>query len=111
MTILENKAVEESTYAIVIAFKDSAGNDVIPTTLTWSLSDKDGTIINSRENVSIVTPAASVTVTLEGDDLALADENDPLRFFIVEGVYDDPALGNGKPIRGEVAFEIANTVN
>lgn len=105
---LSSKAVEESTFAIISAFTDSAGNDVIPNTLTWSLADRDGTIINAREDVSIVTPAASVTVVLSGDDLALADPDNPMRVFLIQGDYDDPALGAGKPIKDEAIFEIEN---
>lgn len=105
---LTTKAVEESTFAITSAFVDSAGNAVTPNTLTWSLADRDGTIINSREDVAIGTPAASVTITLSGDDLALPDTNNPLRVFLIKGDYDDPVLGAGKPIQDEAYFEIEN---
>ena len=105
---LETKAVEESTYAITAAFLDSDGNAVVPNALTWSLSDKDGTIINSREDVAIGTPASSVTVVLSGDDLALSDPDNPVRIFIIQGDYDDPTLGAGLPIQDEARFEIEN---
>ena len=108
---LSNKAVEESTFAITAAFTDSAGNAVVPNSLTWSLSDRDGTIINSREDVAIATPAASTTVVLSGDDLALADPDNSIRVFIIKGNYDDPTLGNGLPIQDEAIFEIENLTN
>lgn len=111
ITLLEKKAVEESTYSIVIGFKDSAGSDVVPNTLKWTLSDKSGTIINSRTEVPVVTPAASITVVLSGDDLAIPDADDAMRFFLIEGDYDDPDLGSGLPLRDECAFLIKKTVN
>lgn len=105
---LDEKAVEESTFSITAAFTDSAGNAVVPNSLTWSLSDRDGTIINSREDVAIATPAESNTVVLFGDDLALADTDNPVRVFLIQGDYDDPVLGAGLPIKDEAIFEISN---
>jgi len=105
---LTDKAIEKSTFAITAAFTDSAGNAVVPNSLTWSLADRDGTIINSREDEAIATPAASVTVVLSGDDLELDDPDNPVRVFLIQGDYDDPVLGSGLPIKEEAIFEISN---
>lgn len=107
---LTQKAVENSTYSIAAAFSDSAGNAVVPNSLTWSLADRDGTIINSREDVAVETPAATVTIVLYGDDLELADPDNAARVFLIKGDYDDPDLGDGLPIAAEICFEIEELI-
>lgn len=105
---LSEKAVEGSTFGIVFSFTDSAGASVVPNSLVWTLTDKDGNVINSRSSESI-TPGASVTVVLSGDDLALPDEDDAVRVVKISGDYDDP-IGNGLPIIAQAIFEIENVI-
>ena len=64
-------AVEKSSVGIVVSFTDEDGVALIPTTITWSLADLNGAIINSRTDIAIAVPAATQTVVLSGDDLAL----------------------------------------
>jgi len=104
---LDTHAVEESTYIITANFFDEDGVAVIPDAgLKWSLADRDGTVINSREDVVISVPAASVDIVLSGDDLALDDINDNLRILTIEGTYGD----DDYPIKDEVRFYIDNLV-
>jgi len=108
---LNIKAVEQSTFFITAAFTNSAGNSVVPNNLTWTLTDKDGNIINSREGEVIATPAASVTIMLSGDDLELPDIDDPVRVLLIEGDYDDaPTSETGVPIKEQAVFEIENLI-
>jgi hypothetical protein len=108
-TVLTSKAIEESTYIITAAFTDEDGNAVTPNSLAWTLTDDQGAVINSRENVSL-TPGESVQIVLSGDDLALAENDSRRRRVLVEGVYDSNA-GSGLAIRDEVVFVIQELLN
>lgn len=108
-TTITTAAQEESTYIITCAFTDEDGAAVVPGTVTWTLMDSDGTVINSREDVS-ATPASSVDVVLSGDDLqVLSGEtaNEVKRVFLVEYVYDSNA-GNNLPGKDHAIFVLEN---
>lgn len=104
---LTTQAVEKSTFPVTADFTDEDGASVIPNTLFWTLTDRYGNVINSREDVEIETPAASVTVVLSGDDLALltSDPFDYERYMSFEGTYDSD-LGSNLPLNDGVQFEI-----
>lgn len=72
--ILTKNASSEGTYAIDgIQFFDASEIPVpiIPEagTVFWCLTDKNGGVINGRQDVA-VTSALSMTIVLSGDDLA-----------------------------------------
>jgi len=101
---------EESTAVFTVAFTDEDGNDVTPDSIAWSLTDDDGDVINSRDEVAIAAPAASVTITLSGDDLALQDGETGRtvkRHLIVEAVYDSDTVTNS-PLKEDGVFYIDN---
>jgi len=108
-TITATEAVEESTCVIKCVFTDEDGNAVIPATLTWTLTDISGNIINSRENVSVAVPASTTYITLTGDDLALTAGRDQDRILLVEGTYDS-AYGTGLNIKDSARFTVKNLV-
>ena len=68
-------AIEQSTYVITASFTDETGAAVVPNSVTWTLVNGDGQVVNSRSAVS-VTPASSVTIVLSGDDLDLGTDLD-----------------------------------
>ena len=111
-TKLLEKAIEESTFAIKTDFtvktdpSDPVGTPFIPNSgLSWSLTDKDGGIVNDRIDEPL-TPAESVIILLKGDDLALT--GGPVRrYVIVRGTYNG-VLGNNLPILDETSFMIQN---
>ncbi len=103
MTKLTAKSVDESTYVITMTFADADETAVTPNALTWSLTDKDGNIINSRED-TVLTPAAEVFVVLQDDDLDYSDGED--RVFTIEGNYNSSTYGNTLPIREQASFKI-----
>lgn len=125
MRKLETDANEQSTFVVVAPFKDEDGNAVAPNSgLTWSLFRLDGTVVNSRTNVSI-TPGASVAIVLSDADLAIF-EDDPVeevyihgvgmttmqygvRVLSVSGTYNSSA-GNNLPIRDQVLFRVVNLI-
>jgi len=107
-------APERGAYVLRLACSDdgAGGVSIAPKTLTWTLLDRSGYVINNRENVAILNPTASEIVTLYGADLALVNgETSTLvhRFFFVEGTYDSNLIGGGElPLKGLLAFDIIN---
>lgn len=88
VVILDTNASEEGTYAIDdIQFLDSQDTPVAITpeagSVTWCLTDKNGNVINNREDVPI-TSASSMTIVLSGDDLAISGNAD--KFETRDGV-------------------------
>lgn len=107
---LTTPAVEQSTYAITALFFDETGAAVAPNadTLTWSLLKKDGTVVNNRLNVPIVS-AATVTIVLHGADLALTTGESKTRIVLLRGTYNS-SLGTNLEIKDEITFSVAALV-
>lgn len=102
-TALTVTPVDRGVIVVTMAFTDAGGTATVPNSITWTLTDRYGTVINEREDVTVATPAASVSVTLSGDDL---DHNDgAFRRFIVDAEYDSTE-GSGLPLRGMAYFPI-----
>jgi len=106
-TNLTVAAVEESTYIITAAFTDEAGDAVVPATVTWSLTDIDGTAINSRTDVS-ETPASTVNIVLTGDDLVVSGSR--TRVVTVSATYDS-TYGTGLSLKAAATFNLENLVS
>lgn len=98
------EAVEQSTYVITASFTDETGAAVTPNVgLIWTLTDRNGVVINGRSAVSI-TPGESVKIVLSGADLDFSGA-DALRLLTVEGTYDS-SLGLGLPLKEEAEFVV-----
>ena len=106
---ITDTANEKSTFALELAITDENGDPLTPNTLTWTLTNLAGNVINERAGIEIATPASTVTVVLSGDDLALPERAAPLRVVTLEGTYDSD-LGNDLPLKEEVQFPIRNLV-
>jgi len=111
--ILPAEAIEKSTYVITAVFRDEDDELVIPSSITWTLTDEGGTVINERQDVSIDAPASSVDIVLYGDDLSIltaeAGSISVERRFTIEAVYDSD-LGSDLPLRNSVRFRVRNLV-
>jgi len=109
-TTLETRANEESTFIITVSFLDEDNSSVTPTAITWTLTDKDGNIINSREDVSIST-GTSVDVVLTGDDLSLqsTESKKAKRVLTISATYNSDA-GTGLSLKDEVTFYVTDLV-
>lgn len=103
-------AIEESTYAITISFTDETGAAVVPSSATWTLTDTQGTIVNSRSAVAISSLASSKTIVLSANDLSLAGYFGNDRILTVEAIYTS-SLGAGLPLKQEVRFTITDLLN
>ena len=97
------KAVDRSTFIVTASFTDAQGDDVIPASIAWTLTDDAGTVINSRENVNVAVPAASIDILLQGDDLAVADSS--TRLLTLNAVYNSDE-GSNLPLRDQVRFTV-----
>lgn len=104
---LENNATEKSTYVITCEFEDENGDAITPGTLTWTLTDTKGRIINSREDVSVSDPTSSEDIVLYGDDLALSQNDNRIRVFTVYATWSG-TYGSSLPLRNECEFKIDN---
>lgn len=102
---------EQSTFKVTCAWKASGDTAVTPDSATWTETDEDGTVINSREDVSITGLSTTNDIVLSGDDLAIQSSTDNgKRILTVEAVYDSDD-GNNLPLKDEYTFRIRNLVN
>jgi hypothetical protein len=109
-TNISTYANEKGTYIITVNFYDEDDVAVTPNSLTWTLSDVDGNVINSREDVVVNTPSSTEEIVLTGEDLAIQEgETDEivLRKFTVEAAYDSDA-GSNLPLKDEATFGLNN---
>jgi len=108
--VFTNRAVELSTYAVNVAFYDENSAAMLPNSIYWTLSDPDGTIINSRDAIGVSSVQTSIDIVLSGSDLAissgshLAEEN---RVLTINGNFNSD-LGNALPIYDRVRFSVIN---
>lgn len=101
---LTTEAVEQSTFVVTVSFTDETGAPVTPNAgLAWTLTDRQGNVINSRSAVAI-TPGESVEIVLGGADLETG-ESDALRLLTVQGTYNSNA-GTNLPLAEEVEFYV-----
>jgi hypothetical protein len=91
---------EESTVYITVTFYDKDGTATAPDSVTWTLTDEEGNIINEREDVEIDTPESSEEIKLSGNDLKSSDSFK--RVLTVESVL------NGDPLKEEGRFNIGD---
>lgn len=109
---LSTNAVEESTYVLTITLKDHNGDkidDSDVTSLKWSLTDENGTVINSREDVEITSPTNTESIALTGDDLALSGVS-RTRIVTFEATYDGGDLGATLYLKESAKFQIDDLV-
>ena len=111
MIVITERAKEQSTFVFTVSFADEEGDAVVPNEINWTLTDKDGTVINAREEVEILTPAAEIDIVLSGDDLQILSaevgRGMVKRRLIIRAEYDS-TLGDDLPVKNVAAFTIQN---
>lgn len=107
--MLEDIAEEQGTYVVNCSFKDEDGEDVIPTSIKWTLTTVGGEVVNERSDVSVASPAASVDLVLSGADLQLLSHKESFssRILTIKALYNS-SLGNGLPLNKAVRFKVRN---
>ena len=98
-------APEEGTRAFDIVFYDDDDNPVTPKTLTKTLQDLFGTVINSIDKTAVGGLANEMTFVLSGDDLGIPTASSLGRVFTLLGTYDS-GLGSDLPLNLEVFFSV-----
>jgi hypothetical protein len=105
---LSTHFVEKSSGSIIIRFRDRDNQPVAPVSATWTLTDNDGDVINSREDVAISSPATQEEILISGDDLAISagfSGTAEKRIFTVEAIYNSD-LGNDLPLKEQAVFYV-----
>lgn len=87
--ILDTRAVSGGTYSVAIDLLDEDGFDITPISVTWSLFDQSGSIINSRENVAVEVPSAHFSLLMSGDDILVGSDEEELRILRVTTRYSN----------------------
>lgn len=95
MVRLSKLAQDKGTYIILINFKDETGTAKAPDTMTYTLHDKDGNVINSKEDQTVSSPSAQEPITLKGDDLANSENENIPRYLTAWGTYTSDTYGSG----------------
>lgn len=107
-TTITSTITEQSTAVFTVALTDDAGAAVVPSAITWTLSDDDGNTINSRSEVAVGSPASSITVVLYGADLAIiGDDDDGARRLTIEATYDSDA-GSDLTLKDAAKFTVTD---
>ena len=101
---MSEAAVERSTAVLLCSFTDESKNAVVPTSITWTLTNKSGGIVNSRDAVAI-TPDSTVAIVLHGDDLALPAGVSDTVTVTVEAKYNS-TYGLGLPLNDACTLHI-----
>lgn len=102
-------ANEQSAYFVTAAFTDETGAGVVPNvgTLTWTLTDLSGNVVNNRSAVPL-TSAASVTIVLRGDDTVLGGAlQGTARVVTFQCTYNS-SLGSDLELKEQIMFEICD---
>jgi len=105
MQILDITAKDESAVEITFTYTDKDGIAVTPDTVTWTLTDFDGKVINSRKDVSIAVPSTKNSFLLQGDDINTKDGL--VRIVTCDAVYTSATYGAGIPLRDQGQFNIS----
>ena len=103
-------ANEKGTIVITCVFTDEDGDAVVPNTISWTLTDGAGDVVNSREQVSVAVPASTTNIVMSGDDLELeaTDTSQYIdRYFLIEAAYNS-TYGTDLPLRDSAYFKIEN---
>jgi hypothetical protein len=109
-TTLATMPAEEATLVVTVAWLDDASAAVTPSAATWTLTDVDGRIVNSRDAVAITGLSTSNAIVLSGADLALSSTfNGPQRVLLVEYTYTSSA-GSNLPGKAQCVFTIEDLV-
>jgi len=101
---------EKGTAVIEVRFVDEDGQAVTPKTGTYTLTDDEGNVVNSRQDVAISNLASSVNIVLSGDDLQISSGfsgSADWRILTVEITYDSN-YGTDLPQKDTLKFAVNN---
>ena len=103
-------AREKCNYTVSITFYDEVPALVIPTALTWTLTDMDGNIINSRDAVPVTPSESTEDVVLGSADTVVVAGQTNERLFLAEWTYNS-TYGSGLASKEQAVFVIDNLLH
>ena len=109
MIEIDINPAEKGTVVLTIGFLDEDKVAVIPSSITWHLTDVNGVTVNGLVDQAFTPPAEVIEIVLTGDDLALGGT--PVGFtrvFSVTAPYNS-TLG-ALVINEEARFDIENLI-
>jgi len=107
--VLDRKPIERGTLVVTAKFRNEKGDAMTPNSgLTWSLYRRDGSYVNTRQQVSMAS-SSEVDIVLTDADLPQGR-----LFLLIEGTYNSEI--DGQPyqdlsIRDECEFQVKPTIN
>lgn len=105
---LKKKAKEQGTYIVRYSFLDENEEPAAPEAMSWSLFRSPGVVVNERDGIELPVDT-TVTIVLQGADLARFDNDNGARYLTLEGVYNS-TLGENLPYTDELVFEVEDLV-
>lgn len=121
---LKTRATEQGT--LILEGTAMVGTSaVVPNgNVLWTLTKLDGTVINSRQDVSVTPSGSLITIALSDNDLQMFSD-DPVqsvrygttvarlkvgkRVLLVEFTYNSSA-GNNLPVKDQVFFQVEEVI-
>jgi hypothetical protein len=99
-------AKDRNTYIVIIKPQDEDGTAVTPNSMSWTLTNEYGRVVNSRDHVSIASPSTEMNVVLSANDVDHDDGRE--RWVIAEGKYNS-SLGSSLDLRDWTKFTVDDT--
>lgn len=121
---LKTRATEQGT--LILEGTATVGTSaVVPNgDVLWTLTKLDGTVINSRQDVSVTPSGSLITIALSDNDLQMFSD-DPVqsvklgttvvrlkvgkRVLLVEFTYNS-SVGNNLPVKDQVFFQVEEVI-
>ncbi|MDX9804088.1 MAG: hypothetical protein RBS96_08795 [Dehalococcoidales bacterium] len=108
LSVLALPAKEKSTYVVLCSFTDENGDPKVPDSMSYTLTDVEGNVINGKQNVAMTPLAEEMAIVLTGDDLAVFGAASVTRVVTVEGTYNSATYGNGLALRDSIKITVDN---
>ena len=103
-------AREGSRYTISVTFRDEAGGLVIPTALTWTLTDLDGNVINDHDAEAVTPSESTEDIVLGTTAVTIIAGQTNERCFLVEWTYNS-TYGTDLTAKEQAVFVIDNLLH
>jgi hypothetical protein len=109
-TIITTHAREQNSFVITLDFTDETGLANTPIALTWTLSDMDGNVVNSRSAASATTIATTSTIVMVGSDTVIIAGQTNERLLLIEWTYNS-SYGSAMVGKAQAILTIDELVN
>ena len=105
MTDLSAEKIPSGNGAVIVFIAyDEDDTNVMCKTLTWTMVNENGAVINSRTAVVIAVPALTNNIVLDAADTLYTDGR--YRYITINGTYDSATYGNDRPLVERILLEI-----